>query len=61
MKIRIDPVDENGAFDNDIYSREDYEEIKKSITRYLTLEGFTETTGEYFISLLDQSWHVYIK
>lgn len=61
MNIRIDPVNETGAFDNDTYSREDYDDLKSLVLKYLKIEGFTEQTGTYQISLLDCHWAVHIK
>lgn len=60
MNIRIDPLDDNGKFDHETYEREDYQDLKEAVLRYLSWEGF-EKPGEYFITLINQNWHVHIK
>jgi hypothetical protein len=47
FKYRIDPIDENGKFDFDYYSRKDYSDKKRSIIKYLEEEGFFEVEGTY--------------
>ncbi len=46
-KYRIDPINENGKFDFDFYSRSDYKNKREIIVSYLKEEGFLETPGTY--------------
>lgn len=56
MNIRLDPVNEQGIFDNELYMCEDYEYIYKAALKYISLEGFNEEVGVYNISIYGQSW-----
>ena len=56
MNIRLDPVNEQGIFDNELYMSRDYEYIYNSALRYITLEGFNEEVGVYNISIYNQLW-----
>ena len=56
MNIRLDPVNEQGIFDNDLYMSKDYEYIYKAALRYIDLEGFSEEVGVYNLSIYGQLW-----
>ena len=56
MNIRLDPVNEQGIFDNDLYMSKDYEYIYKAALKYISLEGFDEEIGVYNISIYGQQW-----
>jgi hypothetical protein len=63
FKYRIDPIDENGKFDFDFYSRKDYSEKRNCILKYLKEEGFFEVEGTYIFyneknDLLPHIWWV---
>ena len=45
MNIRLDPVNEQGIFDNDLYMSKEYEYIYKAALKYISLEGFDEEVG----------------
>lgn len=56
MNIRLDPINEQGIFDNDLYMSKNYEYIYKSALKYISLEGFDEEVGVYNISIYNQQW-----
>ena len=56
MNIRLDPVNEQGIFDNDLYMSKEYEYIYKAALKYISLEGFDEEVGVYNISIYSQQW-----
>jgi hypothetical protein len=56
MEFRVDPVNENGIFDHDFYSSQEYTAEVEVLRKYLKLEGFDVKEGEFNISFNKRTW-----
>ena len=56
MNIKLDPINEQGTFDNDLYTQNDYTDIYNHVMNYIKLEGFNEVAGVYNLCLNNQLW-----
>ncbi len=58
MRFRIDPLTDEGTFDNDFFASPFYESEKLSLSNYLMDEGFDTLKNDFIIDYRSRRWHV---
>lgn len=58
--IRIDPLTEDGKFDTEFFSSDDYNKYRARVEWYIIQEGFNLEYQTHIIQLLDHFWQVQI-
>ena len=54
--FRIDPLTDDGVFDSEFYSSQEYTTFYKKVEWYLKMEGFDTTPNEIVIRMFDHLW-----
>ncbi len=62
--LRIDPLNEAGEFDGEFFTSKYYNLYISHLKKYLKDEGFSNTPGEYMVTLPmnegPATWHVVV-
>lgn len=56
--MRTDPLTDKGKIDVNFFGSEEYEDERKSLVKYLNLEGFSDKKENFVIEFRDRKWEV---